>query len=81
MRLRSREILVGLIDGAEISERELARRAGLSHSTVNHLVTGRRKTCSIQTATAIERVFFTRPGAIFSPETAMERAARFGTGS
>lgn len=75
MRLRSREVFVGLIDSAEISEREVARRAQLSHSTVNHLVTGRRTTCSLATAIAIERVFFSRPGTLFTPETNAEQEA------
>jgi hypothetical protein len=56
MRLRSRLIFVDLIDSAALSERELARRAALGHSTVNHLMTGRRTTCSLSTALAITRV-------------------------
>lgn len=72
MRLRSREALVRLIENAEISEREVARRAGLGHSTVNHLLTGRRRSCSISTALAIERVFLVRPGTLFGPESAAE---------
>jgi hypothetical protein len=75
MRLRSRLALVSLIDGAGISEREVARRALLSHATVNHLVTGRRTTCSLATAVAIENVLAARPGTIFVPETGSERAA------
>jgi hypothetical protein len=75
MRLRSRLALVGLIDGAGISEREVARRALLSHATVNHLVTGRRTTCSLATAVAIETVLAARPGTIFVPETGSERGA------
>jgi hypothetical protein len=75
MRLRSRLALVSLIDGAGISEREVARRALLSHATVNHLVTGRRTTCSLATAVAIESVLAARPGSIFVAETGAERAA------
>ena len=75
MRLRSRLALVSLIDGAGISERELARRALLSHATVNHLVTGRRSTCSLTTAVAIENVLTARPGTLFVPESGSERAA------
>jgi hypothetical protein len=75
MRLRSRQALVSLIDGAGISEREVARRALLSHATVNHLVTGRRTTCSLATAVAIENVLSARHGTIFAPETGSERAA------
>jgi transcriptional regulator with XRE-family HTH domain len=72
MRLRSREALVELIEEAEISEREVARRAGLGHSTVNHLLTGRRRSCSVITALAIERVFLLRPGTLFLPESQAE---------
>lgn len=48
--LRDRRILAALLDAAGISERELARRANLGHATVNHLVTGRRSSCSLRTA-------------------------------
>lgn len=54
--LRDRRTLVALLDAAEISEREVARRAGLGHSTVNHLVTGRRNSCSLRTAGLIAAV-------------------------
>jgi len=74
MRLRSRDALVDLIEEAEISEREVARRAGLGHSTVNHLLTGRRRSCSISTALAIERVFLVRPGTLFGPESETEQS-------
>jgi DNA-binding XRE family transcriptional regulator len=75
MRLRSRLALVSLIDAVGMSEREVARRALLSHATVNHLVTGRRATCSLATAVAIENVLSARLGAIFVPESGAERAA------
>jgi hypothetical protein len=39
------------------------------------LVTGRRTTCSLATAVAIENVLAARPGTIFVPETGSERAA------
>lgn len=51
---------------ARLSERELARRAGLSHSTVNHLCTGRRDTCSRYSACAIERALDVDEGKLFS---------------
>ncbi len=65
MRLRSREVLVECLELACISERELARRAGLSHSTVNHLCTGRRDTCSQQSACAIEKALDLEEGKLF----------------
>jgi len=52
MLLRNRAFFASLVGQVGISERELGRRAGLSHSTVDHLVTGRRTSCSA--ATAIE---------------------------
>ncbi|HEY0169204.1 MAG TPA: helix-turn-helix domain-containing protein [Jatrophihabitans sp.] len=65
MRLRSREVLVECLELACISERELARRAGLSHSTVNHLCTGRRDSCSAQSAGAIEHALDLDKGKLF----------------
>jgi plasmid maintenance system antidote protein VapI len=37
-----------------MSERALAVQAGVGHATVNHLVSGRRSSCTPRTATAIE---------------------------
>ena len=65
MRLRSRAVLVECLKLAQVSERELARRAGLSHSTVNHLCTGRRDTCSRASAAAIERALNLEEGKLF----------------
>ncbi|MEO6502026.1 MAG: helix-turn-helix transcriptional regulator [Jatrophihabitantaceae bacterium] len=65
MRLRSRDVLVECLEIACISERELARRAGLSHSTVNHLCTGRRDSCSWQSACAIEHALDVDEGKLF----------------
>ncbi|HEX8095418.1 helix-turn-helix transcriptional regulator [Jatrophihabitans sp.] len=65
MRLRSREILVECLELAGMTERELARRAGLSHSTVNHLCTGRRDSCSRESANAIEHALNLDEGKLF----------------
>ncbi len=65
MRLRSRLVLVECLELARVSERELARRAGLSHSTVNHLCTGRRVSCSRASASAIERALELDEGKLF----------------
>ena len=65
MRLRSRLVLVECLELARVSERELARRAGLSHSTVNHLCTGRRVSCSRASAAAIERALELDEGKLF----------------
>lgn len=75
MRLRSRRALADYIDLLGISERQLSRTAGLSHSTVNHLVTGRRDSCSLATAVAIERALGCPAGLLFAPETESDRLA------
>ncbi len=68
MILRERIVFTALLDNAGISERELARRAGLSHSTVNHLITGRRDSCLVQTALAIADAFDCPVGLLFMVE-------------
>ncbi len=75
MRLRNRLVLGAFVDNAGMSEREVARRAGLSHSTVNHLITGRRTTCTINTAVAIARTVHCPIGALFTAETVTEQGA------
>jgi plasmid maintenance system antidote protein VapI len=71
MLLRSRETLIECLELAGLSERELARSAPLGHATVNHLVTGRRASCSL----TIERVFDVSPGTLFSAESEQEKVA------
>lgn len=75
MQLRSRQTLVECLEVSGLSERELARCAPLGHATVNHLVTGRRSSCSLTTALAIERVFDVSPGTLFSAESHHEKIA------
>jgi transcriptional regulator with XRE-family HTH domain len=53
MRLRDRATLRGYLRLLGLSGRELAVRAGVGHATVNHLLTGRRATCSPATAHAL----------------------------
>jgi DNA-binding Xre family transcriptional regulator len=65
MQLRSREALIVCLDASGMSERQLARVAGLGHATVNHLVTGRRTRCSVATARAIETALKCAPGTLF----------------
>jgi len=48
-----------------MSERGLAVEAGVGHATVNHLLSGRRETCSAETARAIERVLGCSDGVFF----------------
>ena len=65
MRLRDRVVFAGYLGLLGVSERGFAVSAGLSHSTVNHLVSGRRTTCSAATAAAIERALRCPPGLMF----------------
>lgn len=74
MQLRSRKVLAECLALTGLSERELARAAGLGHATVNHLLTGRRGGCSLDTARAIERVFEIEAGGLFVPETSADLA-------
>jgi plasmid maintenance system antidote protein VapI len=65
VRIRSAEVLREYLGLLGLSERALARSAGISHSTLNHLLTGRRVTCSVRTATAIERALGCASGVFF----------------
>jgi transcriptional regulator with XRE-family HTH domain len=58
-----------------LTERGFAVRAGLSHSTVNHLVSGRRLTCSASTAQAIEAALQCPTGLLFRSELRSEPRA------
>jgi transcriptional regulator with XRE-family HTH domain len=68
MRLRDREALRAYLRLLRTSEREFAARAGIAHATLNHLLTGRRQSCSVQTARAIERSLHCPDGIFFEPE-------------
>lgn len=75
MRLRSRSALVQHLDVSDLSERELARRCGLAHATINHLVTGRRESCTARTALLIELTLGAQPTSLFSPQSESDYAA------
>ena len=68
MRVRSSAALREYIALTGLSGRALARSAGISHSTLNHLLTGRRSTCSPSTSGAIERALGCREGLFFCAE-------------
>jgi transcriptional regulator with XRE-family HTH domain len=53
MRVRDVVALRAYVRLSGLSERALAARAGVAHSTVNHLLSGRRSRCSAATAEAI----------------------------
>jgi len=65
VQLRSRDALIICLEATGMSERQLARVAGLGHATVNHLVTGRRTRCSLATARAIETALGCAAGTLF----------------
>ncbi|HEY0168450.1 MAG TPA: helix-turn-helix transcriptional regulator [Jatrophihabitans sp.] len=82
MQLRSRDALIICLEATGMSERQLARVAGLGHATVNHLVTGRRTRCSPATARAIETALGCGEGTLFeSPPPDDAQWRRFGGGS
>lgn len=79
MQLRSREALIICLEATGMSERQLARVAGLGHATVNHLITGRRTRCSPATAIAIETALGCELGTLFDgPRPTDAEWRRFG---
>jgi transcriptional regulator with XRE-family HTH domain len=71
VRLRDPDALRAYVRLMGLSERALAARAGVSHATLNHLLSGRRTTCRRSTARAIESVLACPVGVFFrsSPAT------------
>jgi transcriptional regulator with XRE-family HTH domain len=76
MQLRSRDALIICLEATGMSERQLARMAGLSHATVNHLITGRRTGCTLATAHAIEAALGVGPGTLFDSAPAPVEGTR-----
>lgn len=68
MRVRDRDALRAYLRLLRMSEREVATRAGIAHATLNHLLTGRRASCSSATARAIERALRCPSGIFFDTE-------------
>lgn len=52
----------------DISERALARAAGVSHTTIRNYLDGVSKTCNAATAKKIEKALAVPKGAIFVPD-------------
>lgn len=67
MRVRDPATLRAYLRLMGMSERALALRAGVGHATVSHLLSGRRGTCSRQTAQAIESALACPRGLFFEP--------------
>lgn len=73
MRLISRERLaafVGPEPDKKMSQRRLARYAGVHPSFINHLTSGRRKSCEPRTAELIAEALEVPLDVLFMPETA-----------
>lgn len=73
MRLKSREVLkafVGDHEEAKMSQRKLARYAGKHPSFINHLTSGRRKSCEPRTAELIAEALGIPLEILFAPEQA-----------
>lgn len=65
VELRDRRLLTTYLRHMGWSGRELARRAGLGHAIVAHLLKGTRSTCSANTAHAIEDALGCPRGLLF----------------
>lgn len=76
MRVKDDELLRRYIgpSGLNISGRELARRAKLGQAIVGHLLSGRRTTCSLATARAIEEALGCPRGLLFDESVSAVRA-------
>lgn len=67
VRLKSRRVLTEYCEFHKLSGRALAKRAGLGPAIVGHLISGRRTTCNLATARAIEEALQCPPGFLFEP--------------
>lgn len=68
VKLKSRRALVDYMEFHKIKTAyALANKAGLKASAVGHLVSGRRNSCSLKTAAAIEEALGCPPGFLFEP--------------
>lgn len=76
MRLKSRRVLNEYVQFHKLSGRALAKRAGLGPAIVGHLMSGRRTTCNLTTARALEEALQCPPGFLFEPT--VSRAADSG---
>jgi transcriptional regulator with XRE-family HTH domain len=68
-RVRDASALRAYLRLLGLSERGLAARAGVGHATVNHLLSGRRDSCSNRTAAAIEAALACPSGVFFDRDT------------
>lgn len=80
VRLKSRRALAEYVKFHRLTGRGLARQAGLKPAIVGHLLSGRRSTCSLRTATAIEEALQCPPGFLFVPKVSPVADATRQTG-
>lgn len=74
MKLKSHRALIEYMQFHKIGTAyELARKAGLKPGVVGHIVAGRRSTCSLKTAQAIEEALGCPPFFLF--ESKMSQVA------
>lgn len=67
VRLKSRRALNEYAEFHHLSGRALARKAKLGPAIVGHLMSGRRNTCSLKTARALEEALGCPSGFLFEP--------------
>lgn len=65
MRLKDATMLRQYMDFKRLTIRELAHQAKVSHSTVGHLVSGKRRNAKPTTARSIEEALGCPPGLLF----------------
>lgn len=66
MQLISRKVLVDYMRHRRLTVRALAHQARVSPATVGHLRSGKRDTCSSETAHRIEEALNAPPGSLFA---------------
>lgn len=66
MQLISRKVLVDYMRHRRMTVRALAKEARVSTATVGHLRSGKRDTCSPETAHRIEEALNAPPGSLFA---------------
>ena len=69
MRLKHASMLQQYMDYKGMTIRQLAEKAGVSHSTIGHLHSGFRNTTKAATAGKIERALDAPPGLLFEAVT------------
>lgn len=67
VRLKSRRALVEYAEFHKLSGRALAKKSGLGPGIVGHLMSGRRTTCSLNTARKLEEALACPSGFLFEP--------------